>query len=170
MKGYAETHVFSSAQLEKLDEAREVVRAFPSKVQGSVLRCHEVARAVGCALELAVIDGKYGPVEHSWCLTYGENGGCILDPYAVARLPQVQLVSSVPGIGFTPYVGGEKRTDVNQDVLRELVAVAVQVVRRRVLRKAEEAKVCDHCKRLGYGPRCHGLCPCDCHRGGQVAF
>lgn len=79
-----------------------------------------MARAVYAALgrvaDLVVIDGKCGPVEHSW-LRFLD--GVILDPYAPGRLPAVQLIDPIVGTAYRP---GVPRTDVRRKIVKRLVA------------------------------------------------
>lgn len=98
-------------------QAQKVVDTFPDS-EG--LRCHEVARAVGHLLGLPVVDGKFGIVEHSWLLIPTEPA-FLLDPYAVARWPQVQLVQTRLLLLPAPYVMGPPRTDIRDDVVQALV-------------------------------------------------
>jgi len=93
------------------------------------LRCHEIARAVGAVLELEVVDGHYGRVEHSWLLTplaWARDSGrpqAILDVYVPGRLPMVALVDphfALPEAhGYTP---GTLRDDIDRDLVDALVA------------------------------------------------
>jgi len=131
MRGYSETHVFSSNPIALLETVQGIVRTFPDEFDGQPLRCHEVAHAIGCALDLEVVDGKYGTVEHSWLLTSSNSaaGVCIIDPYAVGRLPQVQLVAPIPGIGLSPYSPRERRTDIKLSVLQRLTVLAFKAMR-----------------------------------------
>lgn len=117
MLGYAATQ-FSQRALELMRYVALIVERFPehASVDGPA-RCHEVARAVwsvlrcveadGVLLEagvadegeslahlVSVVDGRFGHHDHSWLRVDGEAGepACVLDPYAVGRLPMVQLV------------------------------------------------------------------------------
>jgi len=89
------------------------------------LRCHELTRAVRICLSMLgyyadLKDGKYGAVEHSWILL---GAGVILDVYAVARLPQVQLVDcrhlTKDREQYTP---GPERDDVDWEFVHQLVS------------------------------------------------
>lgn len=87
---------------------------------GNELRCHEVARAVQRVLaaqphELVVVDGKCGPIEHSWLRC---RDGVILDPYAPGRLPAVQLIDPIVGTAYRP---GVPRTDIRQEIIDQIV-------------------------------------------------
>lgn len=69
-------------------------------------------RAAG---DLILVDGKCGPIEHSWlCFT----DGVILDPYVPGRMPAVQIID--PFVG-TAYRAGDARTDIRQLVVDQLV-------------------------------------------------
>jgi len=88
---------------------------------GNELRCHELARAILSILDedpinLEVVDGHCGPVEHSW-LRYGD--GLIIDAYAPGRLPAVQIVDPLVGSGYRP---GPERRDIRHAVVARLVA------------------------------------------------
>lgn len=98
MKSYSISEVFESFEIELLNKATILVDSIPDDFCGGSdqLRCHEIARAIGFILDLPITDGKYRTIEHSWCWTSknkpGYNPGNILDVYAIARLPMVQLV------------------------------------------------------------------------------
>lgn len=68
---------------------------------GKPIRCHEMARAVGRILDLPVVDGVCGAVQHSWLTIKAHQDPTerefILDVYAVGRLPPVQLVDTFGG-------------------------------------------------------------------------
>jgi hypothetical protein len=89
---------FSADELRALEIATRLVSKIPD-VATFTPRCHEIARAVAVTLkkyeiEVDVVDGTYGSMEHTWLVTDREN---ILDTYAPGREPQVQLVDmSVP--------------------------------------------------------------------------
>lgn len=93
------------------------------------LRCHELARAVALVLDLEIVDGHYGRVEHSWLLTpieWARDSGrpqAILDVYVPGRLPMVALIDphfALPeAAGYKP---GELRQDIKHDLVDALVA------------------------------------------------
>lgn len=88
-----------------------------SNAWGNELRCHELARAVHRVIgraPLFVVDGKCGPIEHSW-LCFSD--GVILDPYAPGRMPAVQLIDSIVGA----YRPDSPRTDIQQTIVDRLV-------------------------------------------------
>jgi hypothetical protein len=147
MRSYSETNVFIPEHLALFKEIQALVASFPdTDADGRLLRCHEVARAVALTFDLTVIDGVYGCVEHSWCLiprpqnpemvhlplkgdvgylksraALGTHYPVIIDPYAVGRLPQVQMVS----IGSTLphdrwYSERVPRTDIRVAALQQL--------------------------------------------------
>jgi hypothetical protein len=137
MKGYAATDVFTARELQLLEKATKLVAAVSDDTAyvaaGELIRCHELARAVGDVLHLPVVDGKFGSVEHSWLLTTLPNSAkrtagfvprpSILDVYSVGRLPMVQLVDNVHW-GLTAhkaYVEGEFRKDINTGVVERLL-------------------------------------------------
>lgn len=88
-RGYA-YEVFSEEHLELFHKADELVKkAFWKDSQNRLVRCHELARAVGRVLRLKWVDGKYATCEHSWLKL---NERTIIDVYTPARLPVVQLI------------------------------------------------------------------------------
>lgn len=115
---YAERACFRPAHMHLLTR----VEAYVSRVSntwGNELRCHELVRAVHrvvCDYDRVpvVVDGKCGPVEHSWLLF---SDGVILDVYAPGRLPAVQLVDPIVGTMYRP---GDPRTDVRQTIVDRL--------------------------------------------------
>jgi hypothetical protein len=116
---YAERVCFRASHLRLLSRVEACVsRVSPS--WGNELRCHELARAVHLAVtdhehKITVIDGKCGPIEHTWLYL---GGGVILDPYAPGRLPAVQLVDLVVG---TAYRSGDPRSDIRYTIVNRLV-------------------------------------------------
>lgn len=92
MNGYSAREIFQPAELDLLGRVQLAVDLLGSDFDK--IRCHELARAVGKFFKLDIVDGYYGIVEHSWCLT---PNGHILDPYCVGGMPQVKLVAPVPG-------------------------------------------------------------------------
>jgi hypothetical protein len=115
---YAERACFRAAHLRLLARVETYV-ARVSNSWGNELRCHELARAVHVVAEsahkLTVIDGKCGPIEHSWLYL---DDSVILDPYAPGRMPAVQLVDLVVGTAYRP---GDPRNDIRQAVVDRLV-------------------------------------------------
>lgn len=117
MKSYSTT-IFTAQDFELLDAAQLIVRDIPDDPKWN-LRCHEVARVVGKLLHLQVVDGKYGAIEHSWCVTPDLH---ILDVYAVGRMPQVQLAD--PFVIGELYKSGWKqgpREDIREEQVTELI-------------------------------------------------
>lgn len=120
--------VFTEEELELLLRAERIVELLPEATpDGKLIRCHEVARIVGCLLKLPVQDGKYGMCDHSWLWTREPDpeyhilrvsaAPKILDPYAVGSLPVVRLLDSgvsVPHLGWS-YMPGVERDDVKTD-------------------------------------------------------
>lgn len=103
MRSYSETCVFPAAVLRALEVAQGCAVAMPDPPAGAPpLRCHEVARAVarrlrasgafGPAWTVEVVDGRFGRADHTWVELRGPGGEWVLDPYAVGRLPQVQVL------------------------------------------------------------------------------
>jgi len=66
---------------------------------------------------LVVVDGKCGPIEHSW-LVFGD--GTIVDPYVPGRMPAVQLVDAF--VATRLYYPGADRSDIRIQVVDDLVA------------------------------------------------
>lgn len=114
MNGYSAKKVFDEPEQMLLKGVSDLIQALPDD---DSLRCHELARAVGKFFKLEVIDGHYGLVEHSWCMTPDRK---FLDCYAIGSLPQVQIVSPhVPGI--STYKRGSPRSDINEEKVKELL-------------------------------------------------
>ena len=114
---YAERMCFDDHHLRALSAVTALVSRVSSS-WGNELRCHELARAIRiCAPEhaLAVVDGKCGPIEHSW-LCFSD--GVILDPYAPGRMPAVQILDPIVGTAYRP---SAPRSDIRQDVIDLLV-------------------------------------------------
>jgi len=150
MKSYSEVSesVFPKNVLRMYSMARKIVARIEDAngkykgLEDRWIRCHEVARIVHELLkpkwETTVVDGRYGTklrgsgVDHSW-LVYSESpewatrnsvtgaeDRFILDVYAIARLPMVQLVSTDIGhrLLYTPLEG---RNDINESFVRQQV-------------------------------------------------
>ena len=142
MISYSEREAFDKEELLLLARATALVAcvderefAVPnSLVRDNLIRCHELARAVGYVLGLAHEDGKYSccpnespGINHSWLLVprtfKGERVGLsILDVYAVGRLPQVQLLASTITLpNHRNFIPGPMRTDIDETVVAKLV-------------------------------------------------
>lgn len=120
MRGYAVEQVFPAFAQDDLQKAIVLVEALPAKdKQGRWVRCHEVVRAVASKLDprWVVVDGHYGSVEHSWL----QIRNVILDLYAVASLPQVQLVDAMAYCRRNQYHEGSPRKDIRRRVIDWLV-------------------------------------------------
>lgn len=139
-------HSFDRKAIRLLRRAERIVRALPdSAAKSGVLRCHEVARAVGQVLELPVQDGQYGMVEHSWLWVLGApkdiqrsnylGAAVLLDVYTCGRLPQVQLVDMWALLpesrSYKWDLVGESRSDIRDDVVKKLVRAARRSLRPR---------------------------------------
>ena len=114
---YAERACFRELHLRLLARVEAYVDRI-SNTWGNELRCHELARAVQAvvsARDLDLVDGKCGPIEHSW-LRFSD--GVILDPYVPGRMPAVQLVDPIVGAAYRP---GAPRDDIRQAILDRLV-------------------------------------------------
>lgn len=113
---YAERVCFRPLHLQLLARV-EVLVARVSDGWGDELRCHELARAVQIVMEhpgVVVVDGKCGPVEHSWLVC---DDAVILDPYAPGRMPAVQIVDPLAA----NYRPGAPRDDVRRGIVDRLV-------------------------------------------------
>lgn len=115
--------------------AIEAVNSIPDGVDPDAdgARCHEVARTIGRCLDLPVIDGKYGSVDHSWLLIEhpATNTRKILDVYCVARLPMVQLIDPHQFAGHGAlYRPTALRTDIRPKVVRAMLDATREVHRR----------------------------------------
>lgn len=115
---YAERVCFDPIHLRALKRVEASVSRIAG-TWGNELRCHELARAVRLILSdeivPVVVDGKCGPVEHSW-LRFSD--GVIIDPYVPGRLPAVQIVDSLVAIAYRP---GPMRDDIQQSIVDRLV-------------------------------------------------
>ena len=113
MRSYAETEILKEDDLLALRRATALVDRVPQQLDGTWVRCHELARAVGRVLDLPVMDGSFGACEHTWLLLPTH---VILDVYVPARVPQVQLCPYWLGAPVM-YRQGSDRTDVRGDVV-----------------------------------------------------
>lgn len=125
MKGVSELHCFSEKELAIFREATDIVSLLPENDStGECLRCHEVARVVGELLNLEVIDGRYEyGAEHSWCVITQVTkfrSFSILDPYAIGRIPIVQMYYIAPTIP-NRYFPEARRKDIKTDVVEDLL-------------------------------------------------
>lgn len=132
MRGYAEIEVFGPRPIELLAMTTVMVQAFPDRMDDEWVRCHEVARAVAHVLFgdfCNVVDGVFGATDHSWIegpLHGGPGDGeFILDPYAVGRLPMVQLIDTrhrtLPYREL--YKERKRRTDIRSKVVDALIQI-----------------------------------------------
>ena len=117
---YAERVLFRPMHMRLLGEVQDRVARISSAWENE-LRCHELARAVWLVVygrrrkhRLVVVDGKCGPIEHSW-LCFLDS--IILDPYVPGRAPAVQLID--PFVGS--YRPGEPRHDIRHSIVNQLV-------------------------------------------------
>ncbi len=139
MKSWSESNVFGRTALILYREATRLVEMLPEPADARPWRCHEVARAVGDHLGLSVVDGKCGPVEHSWLYlppelaevcSYGAildgcSYGAILDVYAIGSLPQVQLRDASRTVSQT-YVAEKIRNDIRGDAMYALRSFLIE--------------------------------------------
>jgi len=114
---YAERVCFREPWLRLLARVEGYV-ARVSPAWSNELRCHELVRAVHVVCDrddLTIIDGKCGPIEHSWLWI---SDGAILDPYVPGRLPAVQIIDPIVGAA---YRHGDRRGDIRQAIVDQLV-------------------------------------------------
>ena len=116
---YAERACFRAPHLRLLSRVEASVARI-SNAWGNELRCHELARAVHLVVyarehKIEVVDGKCGPIEHSW-LRFSD--GVIIDPYVPGRMPAVQIVDPIVGTAYRP---GAPRSDIRQAIVDRLV-------------------------------------------------
>ncbi len=134
MRGFAEREIFTSREIRFLRQATLLVDKAPYETAGALVRCHELARAVGQVLGLPVCDGRFGFVEHSWLWIPHEgesfdgfNPGekwqlpAILDVYVPGALPQVQLIDAQSGGLPARYVYERQRTDIDDKIVQKLI-------------------------------------------------
>jgi hypothetical protein len=98
--------LFSEREKEMLGLASAIVELLPETTpDGELIRCHEVARIVGCLLKLEVQDGKYGLHDHSWLWTgpFHPRWPRSLDPPKIlvrVRLPAESRRGAAALLGF----------------------------------------------------------------------
>lgn len=132
MRSYSWHEVFSVEELRLYERAVELVKLAPYKLNGQLVRCHELARAVGHILELTdlcVSDGYYGLGEHTWLWTKPLSPGPvlssppnILDVYCPGVEPQVVLVD---WYNHQAYRRGDRREDISGNVVKCLIRCMV---------------------------------------------
>ena len=125
MKGYAATYVFSADEIRDFERATTLVARLPEKDnKGRLIRCHEVVRALKELLPSPVgawvlQDGHYRTVNHTWLWN---KQGHILDVYAVARFPMVQLLDADIHFHRTDlFRPGPSRRDIRHKVVQTLI-------------------------------------------------
>lgn len=123
MKGYTSNEAIPARAQAILKTVARAVELLPER---PTLRCHELTRAVAVWLHTLgehtkAIDGHFQIVEHSWL--YMPDYRCVLDVYAIGRLPLVQLVSAevVLGVLINSYKGGAEREDIDKQMVARLV-------------------------------------------------
>lgn len=121
MISYTETETVTEQDLELLRRATALVARVPGKLYGRWVRCHELARAVGRVLDLPVVDGRYGAMEHSWLYVPPASRALVLDVYVPGALPQVQLCASWLGAPVM-YRAGKDRTDIRVHIVERLLS------------------------------------------------
>jgi hypothetical protein len=129
MIGYAAREIFTEQEGDLLAKAEGLVDVAPYELEGDLVRCHELARAVGRILDLQYCDGWFGMIDHSWLWTrpprlidgfFADGVPNVLDVYAPGRLPQVVLVASSPHLPYE-YRRGDGRSDVRAPTVEALI-------------------------------------------------
>lgn len=129
MISYAEDEVFSKQEKALYRKAVEYVKIAPDHIGGEVIRCHELARAVGRVLGLTHEDGRFGFVEHTWLWTRPRGSEefaapwvlpNILDVYVPGSMPQVQLVRMETGLPPRYYLSNVFDVVINEAVVDRL--------------------------------------------------
>lgn len=133
MKSYSETNIFGACDRKLFELATRLVAGLGDRPK--MIRCHELARALGEVLKLPFQDGMYGFVEHTWLWTKSmgnwidpleimRTGPNILDVYCVGRLPMVQLIdgehTQLPHLGYS-YRPMLPRNDIDSRIVTSLV-------------------------------------------------
>lgn len=148
MIGYTQQQVLSARAIGIFVRTTQAVAGL---AEHHKLRCHELARAVCIWLfqqseHGVVVDGHFGIAEHSWL--YLPEHKAILDPYAVGRLPMVQIISADAGIGTFVRDYKSDRTQ-RQDIDKQMVATLVvelagvaMIAERRLIRYCVANPVC----------------------------
>ena len=142
MRSISESKYISERNLRRFYTAQIAVAMMPDDILGHQNRCHELARAIAPVVDGEVRDGKFGSVDHSWIhLEYQHGAPLILDVYAVAKLPQVQLLNlswHVRGLQNCYVEDDVPRDDIREDVLgvmREMLSGLLFVGRIDLLNK-----------------------------------
>lgn len=129
MIGYAEDEVFLKQEKALYRKAVEYVKIAPAHIGGEVIRCHELARAVGRILRLTHEDGRFGFVEHTWLWTRPRGSEefaapwslpRILDVYVPGAMPQVQLIDTASGLPPRYYLSNVFDVVINEAVVDSL--------------------------------------------------
>lgn len=132
MEGYAAQELFSPRERELLRAAQMLVEAVPYELDGKLVRCHELARAVAYHLDLEIADGHYGFMEHSWLWTKPLEGRAddppvllpnVLDVYTPGALPQVQLVYLTSGMPERYNARPVKDLVIREDAVQRLIGI-----------------------------------------------
>jgi hypothetical protein len=132
VRGYAEQEVFSERERELWDRAAGLVAWAPYEIDGELVRCHELARAVGHMLDLDHEDGRFGFVEHTWLWTDSPSNKkfCppwavpnVLDVYTPGSMPMVQLVHMATGLPSRYVLTSLNDLEIRNDVIEELVRI-----------------------------------------------
>lgn len=132
MLSISELDYISENNIRRFYAAQLAVAMMPDDILDQENRCHELARAIAPLVKGEVRDGKFSSVNHSWIvLEQGRSGPLILDVYAVAQLPQVQLVNCSWHVRDLQncYVDGPERDDIRNDVVVEMKKV-VEALKR----------------------------------------
>lgn len=121
MIGYSGTELFREDEINLWRAATEAIARLDYKAMPRTIRCHELARAVAALpvpelLSIAIQDGTYGAVDHSWIRVWHPRRKAydLLDVYCVGRLPMVQLLTlDVGPMHGALYRAGPPRNDID---------------------------------------------------------
>jgi len=129
--GYALREVFSKREIDLRYNAETLVAITPYEIDGELVRCHELARAVGKVLKLEHEDGRYGFVEHTWLWTEPKMNEKfhapwflpnVLDVYVPGGVPQVQLVHmGASGLPPRYYLSNVFDVVIRDDVVEKII-------------------------------------------------
>lgn len=127
MKGYAEAEIFKPREIELFKTATTLIEYVPDKVNGEVVRCHELARAFSKLLDIPYEDGRYCFIEHTWLWTRPLERAFatsekwelppLLDVYMPGQMPQVQLLDVMSHAMPHEYRPGLPRDDIDEEIV-----------------------------------------------------
>jgi hypothetical protein len=138
MIGYAAQKVFTPRELRLHEQAAALVSLVPDEIGGQLVRCHELARAIGRTLNLEHEDGRYGFVEHTWLWTEPRDRKfCVawslpnvLDVYVPGTTPQVQLQNMATSLPSRYFLTNVFDVVIRQEIVEEIVDIFKPLGRR----------------------------------------